>query len=221
MATSTIPTWVSETSRANRRGPLVALQLAIVSGGILIAYWLDYGMIYAVGQVVWRFPVAFQAVFSIATICMVSYLPESPRLLYDKGRIEEADQILCRLKDKPIDHPDIVRERTEILAAVELEHSQPKMTIRRLLFEPSELKLLRRIIIGFSCQCIQQLTGKSTLTTLTDIRSRPPGIAVVIGYLPYVAHNEIGLSENLAQIMGGIGAVIYFIASFPPMYLGK
>ncbi|KAK5231859.1 hypothetical protein LTR47_006992 [Exophiala xenobiotica] len=202
MATSTIPTWVSETARANRRGPLVALQLAIVSGGILIAYWLDYGMLYAVGQVVWRFPVAFQAVFSIATICMVYFLPESPRLLYDKGRTEEADQILCRLKDKPIDHPDIIRERTEILAAIELEHSLPKMTVRRLLFEPSELKLLRRIIIGFSCQCIQQLTG----------------IAVVIGYLPYVAHNEIGLSQNLAQIMGGIGAVIYFIASFPPIY---
>jgi hypothetical protein len=197
--------------------------LAIVSGGILIAYWLDYGMLYAVGQVVWRFPVAFQAVFSIATICMVYFLPESPRLLYDKGRTEEADQILCRLKDKPIDHPDIIRERTEILAAIELEHSQPKITVGRLLFEPSELKLLRRIIIGFSCQCIQQLTGKSTLTTLVSKQHTLtiPGIAVVIGYLPYVAHNEIGLSQNLAQIMGGIGAVIYFIASFPPIYFGE
>lgn len=165
MATSTIPTWVSETSTANRRGPLVAFQLAIVSGGILIAYWLDYGMIYATGQVVWRFPVAFQAVFSIATIGMVYFLPESPRLLYDKGQIDEADQILCRLKDKPIDHPDIVRERTEILAAISLEHSQPQMSVRRLLFEKSELKLLRRIVIGFSCQCIQQLTGKPILVS--------------------------------------------------------
>ena len=201
MATSTIPTWVSETCSPDRRGSLVALQLAIVSGGILIAYWLDYGMLYATGQAVWRFPIAFQAVFSIATICMVYFLPESPRLLYDKGWTEKADTILCRLKDLPFNDPKIQQERSEILAAIQLEHSQPKMTVRRLLTEKSELKLLRRIVIGFSCQCIQQLTG----------------IAVVIGYLPYVAHNEIGLSENLSQIMGGIGAVIYFVASFPPM----
>jgi hypothetical protein len=201
----TIPTWVSETCKATRRGALVAFQLAIVSGGILIAYWLDYGMLYATGQVVWRFPVAFQAVFSIATIGMVHFLPESPRLLYDKGRITEGDEVLCRLKDLPLEHPVLQKERAEIFAAIELEHNQPKMTLRKLLFEESELKLLRRIIIGVSCQCIQQLTG----------------IAVVIGYLPYVAHNEIGLSEHLAQIMGGIGAIIYLLASFPPMYFGK
>lgn len=201
----TIPTWVSETCRADRRGALVAFQLAIVSGGILIAYWLDYGMLFASGQVVWRFPVAFQAVFSIATICMVHFLPESPRLLYDKGRIAEGDEVLSRLKDLPLEHPDLQREREEIFAAIALEHNQPKITLKRLIFEKSELKLLRRIIIGFSCQCIQQLTG----------------IAVVIGYLPYVAHNEIGLSENLAQIMGGIGAIVYLCASFPPIYFGK
>lgn len=183
----------------------MALQLAIVSGGILMAYWIDYGMIHTTGQVVWRFPVAFQAVFCIATICMVYCLPESPRLLYDKGRIDEADVILCRLKDLPLEHPDLQREKREILAAIELERNQPKTTIRQLLFEKSELKLLRRIVIGFSCQCIQQLTG----------------IAVVIGYLPYIAHNQIGLSHNMSQILGGIGAIIYFLASFPPIYFGK
>lgn len=162
-------------------------------------------MLYASGQVVWRFPVAFQAVFSIATIGTVHFLPESPRLLYDKGRITEGDEVLCRLKDLPLEHPVLQKERAEIFAAIELEHNQPKITLRKLLFEESELKLLRRVIIGVSCQCIQQLTG----------------IAVVIGYLPYVAHNEIGLSENLAQIMGGVGAIVYFLASFPPMYFGK
>ncbi|KAF7133855.1 hypothetical protein CNMCM5793_005267 [Aspergillus hiratsukae] len=202
MATSTIPTWVSETCKADRRGALVAFQLAIVSGGILIAYWLDYGMLYATGQVVWRFPVAFQAVFCIATIGMVHFLPESPRLLYDKGRTAEGDDVLCRLKDLPLDHTVLQRERAEIFAAIALERDQPKMTLKRLLFEKSELKLLRRIVIGFSCQCIQQLTG----------------ISVVIGYLPYVAHNDIGLSENLAQILGGIGAIVYLFASFPPIY---
>ena len=41
MATSTIPTWVSETCKAEKRGSLVALQLAIVSGGILVSRSLE------------------------------------------------------------------------------------------------------------------------------------------------------------------------------------
>lgn len=141
-------------------------------------------------------------VFSIATIAMVHFLPESPRLLYDKGQTQEADDVLCRLQDLPLDHPNVQRERSAILAAIELERDSPRITLVGLLNDKSDLKLLRRILIGFSCQCIQQLTG----------------IAVVIGYLPYVAHVQIGLGENLAQIMGGIGAVVYFIASFPPMF---
>lgn len=162
-------------------------------------------MLHATGQVVWRFPVAFQAVFAIATIGMVHFLPESPRLLYAKGCTAEGDDVLSRLKDLPLDHPELQREREEIFAAIALERAQPKVTLKKLLFEHSEIKLLRRIVIGFSCQCIQQLTG----------------ISVVIGYLPYVARNEIGLSENMAQIMGGIGAIVYLFASFPPIYFGE
>ena len=77
LSTSTIPTWVSETSAAGERGALIAFQLAIVSFGILIAYWLDYGMAQnQTGQVVWRFPVAFQAVFAFGTMAMLCFLPE-------------------------------------------------------------------------------------------------------------------------------------------------
>ena len=169
-----------------------------------MAYWIDYGMIYLLVKL----PGTFQL---LSKPCSRS-LPRHGSLLarittsaLDKGRIEEADEISGLLKDLPLDHQDFLNEKRVILDAVKFEHSQPKMTVRQLLFEKSELKLLRRVVIGFSCQCIQQLTG----------------IPVVIGYLPYVAHSQIGLNQNLAQIMGGIGAIVCFFASFPPIYFGE
>lgn len=40
MNTGTVPTWVSETSKAKHRGQLVATQLSIAAFGIVIAYWM-------------------------------------------------------------------------------------------------------------------------------------------------------------------------------------
>lgn len=42
MNTGTVPTWVSETSKAENRGKLVATQLSIAAFGIVIAYWMKY-----------------------------------------------------------------------------------------------------------------------------------------------------------------------------------
>jgi MFS family permease len=38
MNTSTIPVYVSETARSHRRGQMIAVQLSIVIGGIVLAY---------------------------------------------------------------------------------------------------------------------------------------------------------------------------------------
>jgi MFS family permease len=62
MNTGTVPTWVSETSKAKHRGQLVATQLSIAAFGIVIAYWMNYGFFHLTGQVVWRFPIGKPAV---------------------------------------------------------------------------------------------------------------------------------------------------------------
>lgn len=62
--TSTVPTWQSECSRSHRRGQLVMIEGALITGGIMIAYWLDFGFYFLdPNPVAWRFPLAFQIVF--------------------------------------------------------------------------------------------------------------------------------------------------------------
>jgi hypothetical protein len=56
-------------------------------------------------------------------------------LLYDKGNIEEVDVVLGLLKDIPLDHPGLLREKKAILDVIGLKRSPPKTTVRQLLFE--------------------------------------------------------------------------------------
>ena len=38
--TSTVPTWQSECSRSHRRGQLVMVEGALITGGVMLAYWV-------------------------------------------------------------------------------------------------------------------------------------------------------------------------------------
>ena len=54
-------------------------------------------MVFTTGQVVWRFPLAFQIVISLISIALLLPLPDTPRWYYAKGREAEADDTLRRL----------------------------------------------------------------------------------------------------------------------------
>jgi MFS family permease len=56
--TSTVPTWQSECSRSHRRGQLVMIEGALITCGVMIAYWIDFGLYFTdPNPVAWRFPV--------------------------------------------------------------------------------------------------------------------------------------------------------------------
>lgn len=41
--TSTVPTWQSESAKSHARGKLVMIEGALITGGICMAYWINYG----------------------------------------------------------------------------------------------------------------------------------------------------------------------------------
>lgn len=43
MNTSTVPTWQSESSKAHDRGKMVMIEGALITGGITLSYWINYG----------------------------------------------------------------------------------------------------------------------------------------------------------------------------------
>jgi sugar porter (SP) family MFS transporter len=95
IASTLSPLYIAEISPARQRGLLVCLnQLAIVAG-ILLSYSVNY-LLTGAGPANWRWMFASAAVPSIAFLSALLLIPESPRWLVQKGRLQEAEHFLVQ-----------------------------------------------------------------------------------------------------------------------------
>ncbi|KAJ9609535.1 hypothetical protein H2200_005862 [Cladophialophora chaetospira] len=200
--TSTIPVYVSETARSHRRGRMVAVQLSIVIFGIVFAYWLDYGTINNLeGEVVWRFPIAFQIVFALITMATMPFLPETPRWLYSHDRKEEAVTVLARLMDTTEDDEQVQFIKNEMEESVELERQQGSISLKGILNDKTELKPMRRLLLCFFIQFFQQFSG----------------VNAVVFFVTIILEQNVGLSSDTASLAAGFIQMGLWIGTLPPI----
>ena len=96
IASTVSPLYIAEISPARSRGLMVSLnQLAIVSG-ILLSYSVNY-LLTGVGPSNWRWMFASAAFPSLGFLLTLLFIPESPRWLMQKGRVQEAQQFLTQI----------------------------------------------------------------------------------------------------------------------------
>ncbi|KAK4494761.1 hypothetical protein PRZ48_014117 [Zasmidium cellare] len=96
-----VPVWATETAEATSRGQFIAVEFTLNIFGVVVAYWLEFGLSFVDGgrsPVRWRFPIAFQILPLLVLISAVWFFPESPRWLCKVGREKEARYILGRLR---------------------------------------------------------------------------------------------------------------------------
>jgi hypothetical protein len=98
-------------------------------------------------------------------------LPDTPRWYYAKDRNMEGDDVLSRLHEKPIDHPDVMFQRREIFASIKLEEEDVnRFRISSLIWDTTDLRAGRRIRIAFCLLAIQQMMGERILElTLSEV----------------------------------------------------
>ncbi|KAJ7583572.1 general substrate transporter [Mycena floridula] len=199
---SSIPVYQSETTGGKIRGARVCLNSTVTIVGLVIAYWLDYGLSFVAGPIQWRLPIGFQAVFALLLLLQAMVLPDSPRWLLAHGYKEEGARVIAMLEDRDsIDHPDVLRVQKEIELSLELESAGGPFRYKELL-EGGPIGNFRRICLCIGVNVMQQFTG-----------------ANMINYLaPVVYQNTMGLSRNLSLILGGFTAVTYLLASFIPLW---
>ncbi|KAL1854435.1 hypothetical protein Daus18300_011455 [Diaporthe australafricana] len=88
-----VPAWASELSDYSSRGTFIAMEFTLNIFGVVVAYWLAYGVsfiAYGESEIRWRFPIAFQILPLLVLLTACWAFPESPRWLVKVGRNEEA-----------------------------------------------------------------------------------------------------------------------------------
>ena len=123
-----VPVWATETAEHTSRGQFIAIEFTLNIFGVVVAYWLEFGLSYIDNngsQFGWRFPIAFQIIPLLVLLGCVWFFPESPRWLVKVGRDDEAQYILRRLRgSSEVDRARAHAEYTDIKNIVQLENKE-------------------------------------------------------------------------------------------------
>lgn len=98
----TAPLYISEVSPPASRGKMVGMFQFNVVFGILMAYLSNY-LLAGVGEQDWRWMLGIQAVPAAAFFLLLFRVPESPRWLLGRGRVEEGRRVLQRISPATAD----------------------------------------------------------------------------------------------------------------------
>lgn len=224
MNTSTIPTYQAECSKTSNRGLLICIEGGVIAIGTAIAYWIDFGAHYGPDDLVWRFPIAFQIVFGVIIIVGMFFLPDSPRYLISKDRIQEGEYVLAALGGYEVHDQETQIQKNLVIDSIRayvcclevlpnksvtnLDNSSGAgaTTRYRDLLTGGRSQHLRRMLIGSSSQIFQQLSGCNA----------------VIYYLPVLLKQSLHQSNDEALLIGGINMIVYAIfATFSWFFIEK
>jgi len=190
LASMLSPMYIAEIAPARIRGNLVAWnQLAIIFG-MLVIYFVNYGIAKMgdsdawLNTIGWRYMFASGAIPSLAFLILLFFVPETPRYLMLKNREGEARAVLNRLVTKE----EAEKEISEIRASLSEHHSGRLFSFGVLI-----------VVIGIMLSVFQQFIG----------------INVVLYYAPEIFRG-MGLNTNaslLQTIMVGAVNLIFTVVA--------
>ncbi|KAJ5889767.1 hypothetical protein N7504_010577 [Penicillium tannophilum] len=179
--TSVAPVYQSEICLPSQRGWHVSCQLTTMLFGLMLAYWINYAFYFQPGQIQWRFPLLFQAIFAIYVLVVTPFLPDTPRwlMLHDSSP-ERGVMVLAKLRDKPEDDLDVQKEKSDIMTAINIEAEEEGSW--KSLFTDGGCAANKRFFLALGIQFMQQTSG----------------INIVSYYAPTLFTESLGMSQERA-----------------------
>ncbi|KAK7203832.1 general substrate transporter [Myxozyma melibiosi] len=184
------PSLLSELSFPTHRAFMTTAYNVMWYGGATLAAWVTYGT-YWMGDSnwSWRIPSLLQAFFPLCQLLLVFWLPESPRFLIFKDRIDEARKILVHYHAHGDESSALVDfELTEIIQALELEKQHKS--------------------VGFGVLFSKENRRRAFITGMVPFMQQMSGNGLVSYYLSLVL-TSIGIKTSSRQLIINGGLCLY------------
>lgn len=185
------PVYIAEISPPAIRGRLVAInQLAIITG-MLVTSSVNFLLQQSLGsaEAAWRWMFASEAIPATAFLLALFLVPESPRWLIQKGKLDLALSILTRIGGRQ--HAS--EEMAEIKDAVSHEPTR-----FRDLFRPGMQKAL---LIGIVLAIFTQITGINTILYYTTEILKTAGESQTQAFLKTAFLNGINVVFTILAVL--------------------
>lgn len=171
-----VPVWATETAEHTSRGQFIAIEFTLNIFGVVVAYWLEFGLSFLDNAFSWRFPIAFQIIPLLVLFASVWFFPESPRWLVKAGRHDEARFILRQLRGTEAQAEAEYRDIKNVVALETLESSRNSYLDMLFGRGSGELHTGRRVQLVIWLQIVQEWVGIAGVTVYA------PTIFSIAGY---------------------------------------
>ncbi|EIW83369.1 hexose transporter [Coniophora puteana RWD-64-598 SS2] len=150
-ATSAAPLLITEVAYPSQRAVLTSVYNSLWLFGSIIAAWVTYGTFQVPNSWAWRIPSAIQGLPSVIQVCLIWFVPESPRWLISKGRHAEALKTLAYYHASGNQEDPLVEyEFREITEAINLDREVAAKVGWLTLFQTPGNRRRLRIIIALA-----------------------------------------------------------------------
>ncbi|EAZ63875.1 hexose transporter [Scheffersomyces stipitis CBS 6054] len=151
------PLFIGESSPKHLRGTLVYCFQLCITLGIFIGYCVTYGTKRLSDSRQWRVPLGLCFLWAIFLVVGMLAMPESPRYLVEKKRIEDAKKSVARSNKLSPEDPSVYTEIQLIQAGIDREAIAGSASWTELI--TGKPAIFRRVVMGIIMQSLQQLTG--------------------------------------------------------------
>lgn len=152
------PLFISEVCPKQIRGTMVFCFQLNITLGIFLGYCTTYGTKLSYDDSrQWRIPLGLCFAWAIMLVVGMLSMPESPRYLIEKDRVEDAKKSIARSNKVSPEEPGVYTEVQLIQAGIKRERLAGTATWFDLI--KGKPKIFPRVLMGVLLMSLQQLTG--------------------------------------------------------------
>jgi sugar porter (SP) family MFS transporter len=183
-ASEIVPLFIGEAAPPKLRGALVSFNQLAITIGILVSFLVDYGL---KGSENWRLMFGLAVIPAALLFIGMVFQDESPHWLIRKGRVEDARQVLAKVRPA-----DAVEKEIHDVESLDVSKSR-----LRDLLKPSLRKV---ILVGVTLAALQQITGINTIIYYLPTLLKGAGFGSGAALLANVGNGIVNVALTIVAI---------------------